>query len=74
MGGIAQFEPRMTTAQRYVRTTLELATGRDIIYPGDITGVRVMNADTNADVTHLTTRVEDRADGSMVNRLVAAAE
>ena len=71
--GVDMFEPRMTTAQGYVRTMLGLATGRDIIYTGDTAGVRVMNADTGADVTHLTTRVQDRADGSM-DRLVAAAE
>ena len=71
--GIDMFEPHMTIAQGYVRTTLELATGRDILYTGDTAGVRVMNADTGADVTHLTTRVQDRADGSM-DRLVAAAE
>ena len=72
--GIDMFEPRMTPAQNNVRTTLELATGRDINFMGDTAGVRVMNADTGTDVTHLTTRVEDRADGSMVTRLVAAAE
>ena len=72
--GVDMFEPRMTTAQDNARIMLALATGRDINYKGDTAGVRVLDADTGADVTHLTTRVEDRADGSMVTRLVAAAE